>query len=285
MENLHELYYDVAMNKMFASHNDITANTYADKAKQAYINDSLISLQYNQLNNGKWNHMMDQTHIGYRSWQEPRHQSMPEVEYLPKASITNTWISDPSFVKVTLPNSASKNSFYEMRNYVSIEASHYIKAVNTKNIKWKIIKDIGRDGDGVTTFPVTKSFAKLTASNPQLQYEIYTNDTGVIKLNAYFSPTYNFLNDSAGLQYAVSIDNEQPQIVSLNKETNTIGIMTNWVADNIIIKTTEHQISTRGKHIVKYCMISNAVILQKIVLNFGELMPSYLGPAETITPP
>jgi hypothetical protein len=54
------------------------------------------------------------------------------------------------------------------------------------------------------------------------------------------------------------------------------------VANNIIIKTTEHQISKQGKHTVKYWMISPAVVLQKIVLDFGGLKPSYLGPQETI---
>jgi len=54
------------------------------------------------------------------------------------------------------------------------------------------------------------------------------------------------------------------------------------VANNIIIKTTEHQISQDGKHVIRYWMISPAVVLQKMVLDFGELKPSYLGPTETI---
>ena len=50
-------------------------------------NDSLITLQYHQLNNGKWNHMMDQTHIGYTYWQQPPRQKMPDVKYIPKDSV------------------------------------------------------------------------------------------------------------------------------------------------------------------------------------------------------
>ena len=46
--------------------------------------DSLLSLEYNLRNrpDGKWNHMMDQTHIGYTYWQEPRHNNMPAVTTL-----------------------------------------------------------------------------------------------------------------------------------------------------------------------------------------------------------
>jgi hypothetical protein len=104
-------------------------------------------------------------------------------------------------------------------------------------------------------------------------------------LDAYFSPTLNFKNDSLGLQYAISIDNEKPQIISINKDDKNERTWGKWVSNNIIIKTTEHEISKSGKHIIKYWMISPAVILQKIVLDFGGLKPSYLGPQQTIFKP
>jgi hypothetical protein len=56
-------------------------------------------------------------------------------------------------------------------------------------------------------------------------------------------------------------------------------------ADNIIIKTANYSIHKTGKHTIKYWMISPAVVLQKMVLDFGGLKPSYLGPQETIFKP
>jgi hypothetical protein len=53
------------------------------------------------------------------------------------------------------------------------------------------------------------------------------------------------------------------------------------VSENIIIKTTTHKINTSGKHTVKYWMVNPGVVLQKLVLDFGGLEPSYLGPPET----
>jgi hypothetical protein len=97
----------------------------------------------------------------------------------------------------------------------------------------------------------------------------------------YFSPTLNFQNAPNGLQFAISIDNEAPQAVSLNKEDNT-GVWNTWVANNIIIKTTSYYISQPGKHTIKYWMIDPGVILQKLIVDFGSLKPSYLGPQETI---
>ncbi len=284
MENLHALYYDVAMNKDAYKNKSSQTNQYADNAKVHYEEDSLLSLQYNQLNNGKWNHMMDQTHIGYTYWQQPEKQTMPEVKYLPADSAVkrSQEVTFPETAQNSIPANTTGNVFYEEQGYVSIEAAHYTKAINTKNIQWKVIPDIGRDGDGITTFPVTASYKNFDSKNPQLQYDFYTYDSGKFKVDAYFSPTLNFHNLPDGLQFAISIDNETPQIISLNKETNDNKIWEKWVSDNIIIKSGTHKILKPGKHTVKYRMINGAIILQKIVLDFGGEQPGYLGPPETI---
>jgi len=286
--NLNELYVAVAKNRFYASKNNPAANQYADEAKKFYEKDSLLCYQYNhELAAGKWNHMMDQTHIGYTYWQEPRFNRMPEVRYVKDSSATKIITEPTTSTKTTIDEGLiSKNSkgnlFAEVNGYVSIEAAHFTKAINKKNIQWKVIPGIGKDGNGVTTFPVTANEKTFSKNNPYLQYEIYVYDTGTVKLNAYFSPTLNFENDSLGLQYAVSIDNEKPQIISINKDDKNEKTWEKWVANNIIIKTTEHQISQDGKHVIRYWMISPAVVLQKMVLDFGELKPSYLGPTETI---
>lgn len=287
--NLNDLYVAVAKNRKLASENNIAANKYADEAKKYYEIDSLLSYQYNhELANGKWNHMMDQTHIGYTYWQQPFKNKMPEVKYVPdnsqKDESVKIVVKDKTSENL-IPKNTKGNIFYEKNGYISIEAANYSKAVNANNIKWKVIPGIGKDGDGITTFPETTKEKTLTNGNPYLQYDIYVYDTGTVKINAYFSPTLNFENDSLGLQYAISIDNEKPQIVSINKDDKNEKTWEKWVANNIIIKTTQHQILKPGKHIIKYRMISPAVILQKIVLDFGGLKPSYLGPQETIFKP
>lgn len=280
--NLNELYVAVAKNHFYADLKSIEANVYADSVKYFFKKDSIISFKYNhEIANGKWNHMMDQTHIGYTYWQEPRVNKTPDVIYVNKDSIKNLEILKGIPIKLN-PKGLKKNIHYELTGYVSIDGANYSKAINTKNIKWKGIPGIGKDGDGVTTFPVTIDEKKFSNRNPYLEYDMYVYDTGTVKLDAYFSPTLNFENDSLGLQYAISIDNEKPQIVSINKDDRNERTWEKWVANNIIIKTTEHQISEPGKHVIKYWMISPAAVLQKIVLDFGGLKPSYLGPPETI---
>ena len=283
--NLQNLYTAVVWNHYYAKQSNSLANQYADEAKAFYINDSLISATYNHLHDGKWNHMMDQTHIGYTYWQQPEKQTMPEVIYVSQ-SVTTKKEAKPNGVSKTaeslIPKRFQKNVFYEKDGYVSIEASHFSAKTNGADIRWKIIPNIGRDGDGITTFPVTTSIKSIGKNTPQLEYQFYSYDSGSCKLNAYFSPTLNFYGDSTGLQYAVSIDDEQPQIISINKDDHDVKKWSEWVANNINIQTTDHTINKKGKHTIRYWMISPGVVLQKLVLYFGELQPSYLGPQETI---
>ena len=170
--------------------------------------------------------------------------------------------------------------FIEKDGYVSIDAAHYTRAVHSASIRWKIISGIGRDGDGITTFPVTVS-SRLNTSGPHLEYEIYTITKDSLRLLTYFSPTLNYHNAPTGLQFAVSIDNETPQVIGLNKEDNT-GVWNSWVANNTITKTTKHMISSPGKHVIKYWAIDPGIVLQKLVINFGGVRPGYLTPPETI---
>ena len=73
-----------------------------------------------------------------------------------------------------------------------------------------------------------------------------------------------------------------PQIISINKDDNNTRTGEQWVANNIIIKITNHQLTKSGKHTIKYWMVSPAVVLQKIVVDLGgKSKPSYLGPPET----
>jgi hypothetical protein len=281
---LQKLYTTVAYNRFFASQKWIIANKLADKAKQLYINDSLISSQYNLgIANGKWNHMMDQTHIGYTYWQQPLRNSMPEVKYVSTDSAEEQGVKI-DLKSITAENLIPKNvvghAFYEADGYVSIQAAHFTKAIAGNNIHWKIINGIGRDADGIYTFPVTADVKTISSNSPHLEYEIYTLDSGDVKVNAYFSPTLNFHNDD-GLKYGISIDDEQPKIISINEDDNNTKTWEQWVANNIIIKTSNHIISRAGRHVVRFWRVSPAVVLQKIVLDFGGLKQSYLGPPET----
>jgi hypothetical protein len=76
-----ELYVAAAKNSRYAAQGRAAANDMAAKTRALFQADIDLTDYYNHtMANGKWNHMMDQTHIGYTYWQEPRKNSMPAVK-------------------------------------------------------------------------------------------------------------------------------------------------------------------------------------------------------------
>ncbi|MGO2501192.1 MAG: glycosyl hydrolase 115 family protein, partial [Lactococcus cremoris] len=61
--NLYEMYYAQAIN--WKSNDTKIVNQAADKVEWCFKRDAELTSHYNYLNNGKWEHMMSQTHIGY----------------------------------------------------------------------------------------------------------------------------------------------------------------------------------------------------------------------------
>jgi hypothetical protein len=284
--NLYDMYYHVALNQRAYNNKYAVANQYADKVKSLYLQDSLITLEYHKLNNGKWNHMMSQTHIGYTYWQQPNRQRMPLVRYVPADSVKVQQTEAPVIaIRSAVPAGIKGNIFYEdSQRGISIAAEHYSKLNNSNTINWTIVPDLGRTGSAITVLPVTANSQQPGPGSPYVSYDIYTSSKGTFTINAYFSPTLNIQNTENGLSYAISVDDETPQIISINKEDKNTGtgIWNKWVSENIIIKSSKHSITTPGKHTIKYWMVDPTVVLQKIVADFGNNLPSYLGPSETL---
>lgn len=65
---LYQLYVSTTKNNMYAKQNRVSAAMYGANAVSAYAQDSALAKTYHQLLGGKWDHMMDQTHIGYTNW-------------------------------------------------------------------------------------------------------------------------------------------------------------------------------------------------------------------------
>ena len=285
--NLNLLYFDAAKNKLFGqlgmTETNAYANLMADSVKFLFKNDSLISDQYNKKTaNGKWDHMMDQTHIGYTYWQQPEVNKMPEVGKVPLSAEQKTGSnSSISFLQANFLQPVSSNylGFKENDGYISIEAEHFSKATSTTSANWVIIPNYGRTLSGVMPSPVTMKAQTPGENSPHLEYEINMADTGVMKVEVYISPTLDFHN-TGGLRYAISIDDEQPRIININADRSDAEWRKN-VSDNIKILVSSHHIAKPGRHVLKYWMVDPAVVLQKIVVNAGGEQQSYLGPPES----
>jgi len=258
--NLYEMYLAVAKNKSFALQNDPKANLQADKVKECYDRDSLLTLQYNtKIAGGKWAHMMDQIRIGYTIWQQPDRRVMPKVIRVEngKALLSPVkYISD--------------------NRYISIEAEHYTRKNETGGIRWDIIPFLGKTLSGVTTFP--QNVYPTASDMIFLEYDMNFDTTGEFPLHILVSPSLNF-NANKGLRYAVSFDGGQEQIVNVNGKYNQ-KTMEKWQANSINETLTLHKIETTGKHTLRFRVLEPGIVLQKIMMDLGGLKKSYLGAPE-----
>ena len=266
---LHELYYTVAQNHEAAKTGQPTTNALADKANALFAKDAAIKQRYHALAGGKWNHMMDQTHIGYTYWQQPPVDKMPAVVTLPPGTVATP---------ATGPTTSAP------ADYVALEAEHYTQAVNAGRTTWQHLPDLGRTLGAMTTFPVTAGpTAAPGGSSPHLEYRIMVAQPGPVTVRAYLAPTLDFTN-TTGLRYAVSLDDEAPQIINLHTGLNPDNGNKPWeqaVADNSILKASQHQVATAGPHVLKFWRVDPGVVLEKLVVSSRPLPPSYLGPPET----
>jgi hypothetical protein len=84
--NLNDLYVSAGKNQLYAAQGRFSANWYAGRVKELFGRDQELQTRFHTMLGGKWNHMMDQTHIGYTSWQQPDTNTMPELHTVSAAS-------------------------------------------------------------------------------------------------------------------------------------------------------------------------------------------------------
>jgi len=199
MANLYDMYYAVAMNKKLAAEKDIKANYWADRVEKCFALDAEFSEDYNlNVSDGKWNHMMDQTHIGYTSWDEPSEGNiMPEI------------------IRIT-PEETKEGGylFKEHNGVVVMESEHYFQAHATSKTRWTVIPDLGRTLSGIALMPYTEKTV-----NAQITYKMQMKpQSDSIKVRIFFDSTLPFKN--GGHNVAASFKGGKEKVWNINQDLN-----------------------------------------------------------------
>ncbi|WP_321437932.1 glycosyl hydrolase 115 family protein [uncultured Bacteroides sp.] len=168
--NLNEMYAAQALNQLYAAQGRISANDWAMKVKQLYERDSLLTIHYNkEIAGGKWNHMMDQTHIGYTYWQQPEKNVMPKVSFVTAPKDADMRIAVEGFKNVAALNKAeislpAFDSFAKQQYYIDLfnagetPFKYTLKASNN----WLIISDY--KGINKNDRPINKNDRRINIS-------------------------------------------------------------------------------------------------------------------------
>ncbi len=263
MSNLYELYFSLAMNRKLSSENDIRANLYADKVKECFERDAALCHSYgNDISSGKWIHMMDQPHIGYTGWDNPKRNICPNVYYVDSLNIKNG-----GYVFI-------KNDYI-----ISMEAEHYYASKNNEATSWTVIPDYGKTLSAITLQP-----ANVSTEGSELKYKMkLDSDDSELEITVYLSTTLAF-NDNKGLRYTLSVDGSKSKIINFNQDASG-GNHDRWLSNRIIENTERFTIegTNRGEIVISICPLDPGIVFQKIVVNTrpGLKRRTYLGAVET----
>ena len=266
MANLYDMYYAQAMNQYLAGRKNPDANMWADRVAQTFRRDSLLCAAYNHdIAGGKWNGMMTQKHIGYRSWNDNFRADM-----LPRTTRVEMVNGQSSMVN-------GGYTFTPSNGYVSMEAEHYYSATSSEGTQWTVYPYYGRTRSAVALTPYTAS-----VGNAALTYQFsLPQDVSKVKVYVVVKSTLDFLN-VGGFEYAVSIDGGEAQTVNFNKtlvdrQPYMYSDYYPAVARRVVEKTVEllvtqkdavHSLTLQPKH--------PGIVFEKIVIDFGGYKPSYL---------
>lgn len=129
--NLNQLYVDVAKNRLYAFQGRTSANLYADSAKACFAYDARLTYKYHhQIANGRWNGVIGQSHIGYRSWMDPPHNIMPETDSVSVKDIASMGVAVEGDSSV-----ASEGDHNHLPDFDSFtRPTHYVDVFNKGTI-------------------------------------------------------------------------------------------------------------------------------------------------------
>jgi len=210
-----------------------------------------------------------------------------------------------SAVKATIP--LTKESYFgSLTGEFSIPANKFNVNVPGKQSKWILLPDLGRDEACMGIYPVTAP-SETSKTAPRLEYKMYLNQQGKTTICIGILPTQDVYPER-GLRIAVSIDNNEPQILDarkglvdtfteytpknlanskvlkplppLNKDIALVGtgkLRRNEIFDNLRWLDVQLDVAAIGFHTLKVFMIDPEVVLERIVVNPDNNHPSYFG--------
>lgn len=260
MSNLHQMYFAQAQNHALYKQGNPKANVWADECERRFKRDSLICDYYNhKMAGGKWNGMMTQKHIGYKSWNDDFEKD-----------------TCPELFRVTSKDGVIIS---ENNGVVEIEAPYYSSKTDAAETKWTEIPFMGKSVSAMTLMPYTKS-VKGASITYKFKMQVSKTSDGKafngkqkIRIHVITKSTLDYLN-KGGLTYGVSLDGASPVEVNFNKDLNEkpeniYNIYYPTIATRIVDKVIELELpaSLDGIHTLTLTPNDPAIIFEKIVID------------------
>ena len=117
----------------------------------------------------------------------------------------------------------------------TMEAEHFTSKIDKNNFVWSVIFGLGKTGDSVSISPNTaRTFADLKPDSPALEYRLQVSDSAEFEAKFFLIPTQPLIPGN-GLRFAFAINDDAPQIIAVDKDTEVSS--SKWT-NNILNETT-----------------------------------------------
>ena len=270
MSNLHQMYFAQAQNHALYKQGNPKANVWADECERLFKRDSLICDYYNhKMAGGKWNGMMTQKHIGYKSWNDDFEKD-----------------TCPELFRVSTKDGVIIS---ENNGVVEIEAAYYDSKTDAAETKWTEIPFMGKSVSAMTLMPYTKS---VKGASITYKFKMQVSKTSVgktsddkafngnvsngkqkVRIHVITKSTLDYLN-KGGLTYGVSLDGTSPVEINFNKDLNEkpeniYNIYYPTIATRIVDQVIELELpaTADGIHTLTLTPNDPAIVFEKIVID------------------
>ena len=144
-----------------------------------------------------------------------------------------------------------------------IAATNFTQSKDANGIHIVKIKGLGISGEAVTAMPIIeKSYANAPNNAPVLSYVAELNE-GDNQILVKCLPTFKIYNGFK-LQYAISVNDESPQIVNLDQPDDTSPEWKQNVLRGYSIGKITHKASRSGKATIKLYLLDPSVVISQI---------------------
>lgn len=197
-----------------------------------------------------------------------------------------------SLFNPTAPSRAELRGIYvENNGCVSIPAAGCHRVRENDRIKITAVEDLGIEGPALQLGDPTAPLQIFRSRDvPCAEYDFYAFDAGSVDVYTYVLPTFPLHadrdfrigeNTNTDTKYSVQIDDGALATPS-SSHVEYSQVWFESVLRNCAVNKSTFHIDKPGRHTLRIRVGDPGIVLQKIVLDFGGMKRSYLGPQSTL---
>ncbi len=277
-------YFHAELARLQRARGDARANATFDQVEIANQRIEALTTRYNEhVAGGKWRHIVTINGLSPRTW--VRFQPTPGLPPL-HSDAQNAVVArppEPDRPALLPPPGAIPGDLIEVDGVVSLHPGRFAARTDTPGGGWRVVPGLGRSGSAVTVLPSTLDFAPDRA--PRLSYRFHASQGGPATVRLRLLPTHP-ITPGRGLRAAVALDNQPAVAGALTEgfDPRSDAWKQRVLANAAELAIPLPQPVSPGWHQLHLVAVDPGVVIDKVIIDFGGLRPSYDGPPETRLP-